>query len=192
MTTPVNAPLNAHLAEWTSYANAIRAQLLNFTQSLSDADCERRSTSDGWTVAGILEHLALIEDSIGRLINRMTKQIRAEGHPADTDTRSILGMLDEFGAVDNHRRLISPEPYCPTGLLSAPQALAKLVDVRARLMTAVEAANDVDLTKAAFPHPFFGPLTGYQWLVLIAHHELRHLRQMKEILNAPPAAMESR
>ena len=101
-------------------------------------------------------------------------------------------MLDEFRAEDNDRKLVAPEPYRPTGSLSALQSLAKLEEVRARVLSAVEAANGVDLTKASFPHPFFGPLTGYQWLVLIAQHELRHLRQMREILNAPPAATVSR
>ncbi|MBC8086560.1 MAG: DinB family protein, partial [Phycisphaerae bacterium] len=87
---------------------------------------------------------------------------------------------------------VAPELYRPTGTFTAQQALEKLEQVRARVLAAVEAADGVDLSKAAFPHPFFGPLTGYQWLVLIAQHELRHLKQMKEILNAQPAATESR
>jgi uncharacterized damage-inducible protein DinB len=192
MTTVGNQPLSPRLAEWTSYASAIRYQLLEFVQSLAESDYDKRATPDGWTVAGILEHLVLIEDSIGRLINRMTKQIRADGHPDDADTSSILGMLDEFRASETGRKLVAPEPYRPTGSLSATEALSKLEEVRARVLVAVHAASGVDLTKASFPHPFFGPLTGYQWLVLIAQHELRHLKQMKEILNAPSAAMESR
>ncbi|MBC8089126.1 MAG: DinB family protein [Phycisphaerae bacterium] len=192
MTSPASASLNPRLAEWTSYANAIRYQLLEFVQSLPESDFDRRLSADDWTITGILEHLALIEDSIGRMINRMTKQIRADGHPAESDASSILGMLDEFAAVDNSRKLISPEPYRPTGSLTAHQAIAKLEEVRARVLGAVEAANGIDLTHASFPHPFFGPLTGYQWLVLIAQHEFRHLKQMKEIVSAPPAAMESR
>lgn len=192
MTTPVNTPPNPRLAEWVSYANGIRYQLLEFVQALPESAYDKRLSSDGWTSAEILEHLALIEDSIGRLITRMSKQIRADGHPADADTSSILGMLDAFRADDNHRKLVAPEPYRPTGTMTVQQSLVKLEDVRARVLSAVESAHDVDLSKASFPHPFFGPLTGYQWLVLIAQHELRHLKQMKEILNAPPSATESR
>jgi hypothetical protein len=191
MTTPVDTPLNPRLAEWISYAKAIRYQLLEFAQSLPESAYEQRSGPDGWTIAGILEHLALIEDSIGRLINRMSKQIRAEGHPVEIETTSILGLVDEMAADSRHRKMMAPEPYRPTGTVSVQQSLVRLEDIRQRLVSAVESANGVDLSKATFPHPFFGPLNGYEWLVWIPKHELRHLNQMKEILNAPRTTTES-
>lgn len=191
MTSTTEAPLNPKLSEWVSYANAIRYQLLEFVESLPESAFDKRQDSNGWTIAGVLEHLTLIEDSIGRLINRMSKQIRAEGHPADADVNSIMNQLDEFRAEDNSRKLAAPGLYHPTGVPTVQETLVRLEEIRARVLSAVEGANGIDLSKASTPHPFFGPLTGYQWLVLIAKHELRHLKQMKEILNVPPAATES-
>jgi hypothetical protein len=32
-----------------------------------------------------------------------------------------------------------------------------------------------------FPHPYFGPLSAVEWLVLLGGHEARHLQQIKNI-----------
>jgi hypothetical protein len=40
-------------------------------------------------------------------------------------------------------------------------------------MTYLQTTND-DLRDHFFDHPAFGPLDGYQWLVLISGHSARH------------------
>ncbi len=52
-------------------------------------------------------------------------------------------------------------------------------------------ATDADLRNHVFPHPFLGQLDCYQWLLFIAAHCERHVRQMEEVLvgqvgNLPP------
>ena len=188
---PQSDPLSPHLAEWTDYARSVRRQLLEFVQSLPPSAYEKRISPEGWSIAGVLEHLALIEDGIGRLINRMSKQLRAE-NAFEAETGSILGLLDDFALENNHRKLMAPAPYHPTGVPSVEETLQKLEEIRTRLYAAVEAANGIDLSKASAPHPFLGPLTGYQWLVLIAQHERRHLKQMQEIQTASSVASEFR
>jgi hydroxymethylpyrimidine/phosphomethylpyrimidine kinase len=43
-----------------------------------------------------------------------------------------------------------------------------------------------DLSKYLMPHPFLGTLNAYEWFEMIASHELRHTKQMKEIATSLP------
>ena len=45
---------------------------------------------------------------------------------------------------------------------------------------AVLSADGLALSGVIHDHPFFGPLNVYQWVELIAAHEMRHVAQMRE------------
>ncbi len=47
------------------------------------------------------------------------------------------------------------------------------------------ATTQGDLRAYAFPHPFLGPLDCYQWLLFLAAHCERHVRQMEEVKSDP-------
>jgi hypothetical protein len=40
-----------------------------------------------------------------------------------------------------------------------------------------------------WPHPFLGMLNVYEWFEMIAAHQLRHTKQMKEISTRLPKAV---
>jgi hypothetical protein len=196
VTTPATTPttsstgpaLNARLTEFATLATTTRSELLEYVKSLPDAVLTQRAVPERWSVAEILEHLSITEDGMGRLISTLAKQLRNEGAPQETETSSILGVLDGEATEYQTRKLVAPERIRPTGAMSAHDALEKLQVARARLLDAVHAANGLDFSKASFPHPFLGALNGYQWLVFICRHEMRHLKQMKETVNSLPAA----
>ncbi|MEO7359792.1 MAG: DinB family protein [Gemmatimonadaceae bacterium] len=188
MTDP--AQLSPRLAELVQYANTARGELEAFVQGVPAALHGTRADVDRWTIAEHLEHLALIEDSIGRLISSMAKQLRAD-NALETEQTSMMGSLDQYQLTQTTMKLSAPEPYRPTGTLTSAEALEKLRAIRVRVLEGVSKANGIDLSKASFAHPFFGPLDGYQWLLLVGQHEWRHLNQMKEDvqkLTAPPSA----
>ncbi|MEO7361220.1 MAG: DinB family protein [Gemmatimonadaceae bacterium] len=187
-----DAPLSARLSELVDYATDTRQHLEAFVQSVPPTIQAQRSDPDGWSVAEHVEHLCMIEDSIGRLITSMAKQLRAD-NVHEGDAGSMLGSLDQFGLTATRFKLVAPEAYRPTGTLSTEEAMEKLRSIRVRVLEGVHKANGLDLTKATFPHPFFGPMDGYQWLLLIGQHEMRHLNQMKDtlqMLTATPTASE--
>jgi len=61
------------------------------------------------------------------------------------------------------------------------EMLAELREVRERTLAFIEENRGRDLGKYTMPHPFLGTLNGYEWLQLIASHEIRHTKQMNEI-----------
>lgn len=188
MTNPAS-PLNSRLTELVQYASAARGELESFLHSVPEPMHTIRAAPERWTVTEHVEHLALIEDSIGRLISSMAKQLRAE-NAIETSDVSVLDALDQYRLPETGTKLVAPAPYRPTGSFTTSEALDKLRAIRTRMLEGVQKANGLDLTKAKFPHPFFGPLDGYQWLLLVAQHELRHLNQMKQDIQnlTPPSS----
>lgn len=67
--------------------------------------------------------------------------------------------------------------------------LAELREARERTLAFIEETKECDLSKYNMPHPFLGTLTAYEWLQLIASHEIRHTKQMKEITGGLPKAV---
>ena len=49
-----------------------------------------------------------------------------------------------------------------------------------RFRASVLSADGRALSGVIHEHPFFGPLNVYQWVELIAAHEMRHVAQVRE------------
>jgi hypothetical protein len=49
----------------------------------------------------------------------------------------------------------------------------------------------LDLGKYSMSHPFLGTLNAYEWLQFIASHEIRHMKQMREIAGTLPKSVTS-
>jgi hypothetical protein len=62
---------------------------------------------------------------------------------------------------------------------------------RARLISVLEEAWDVDSRERRFPHPWIGPMNAYEWLSFAAVHERGHHGHLREILaGAAPVVAE--
>jgi hypothetical protein len=77
--------------------------------------------------------------------------------------------------------LKSPIPLDPALVGQKEEMLAQLREVRGRTLAFVEETRGRDLANYHMPHPFLGTLNTYEWFQMIASHELRHTKQMKEI-----------
>jgi uncharacterized damage-inducible protein DinB len=64
--------------------------------------------------------------------------------------------------------------------------LAQLREVRSRTLAFIEETRGRDLRPYSMPHAFLGTLNIYAWLQLIASHEVRHTKQMREIAATLP------
>lgn len=185
MSSPT-AALHPRYAEIVDYLTRARADVELYVNGLSEPARQARATPDRWSVMETLEHLSLVEDSIGRVVSHLAKQANADGALQDDDVSSVLTCLDTFGLNTANAKLVAPERVRPAGVKSVQESLQNLRISRERLLAAIQAANGLDLTRVSAPHPLLGPMNGYQWLVLIATHEYRHLKQMKEAVSGCP------
>jgi len=80
----------------------------------------------------------------------------------------------------------TPIPLDPQLVREKEEMLAELRRVRERTLAFIEETKERDLSKYHMPHTFLGTLNTYQWFQLIASHELRHTKQMREIVTSLP------
>jgi hypothetical protein len=64
--------------------------------------------------------------------------------------------------------------------------LARLRTVRERTLAFLDETQSRNLASYRFPHPFLGMFNLYTWLELIACHQLRHAKQVHEIVTLLP------
>ena len=63
-----------------------------------------------------------------------------------------------------------------------PDALSHLAAAREGTVAFIESTRGRDLSAYRFPHLFLGSLNIYDWVRTIAYHELRHAKQIREVV----------
>jgi len=134
-----------------------------------------------WSVANVIEHLAIVETGIAGLFRHRIGAAVAEGLGQDRDTTSVFTAYPVAGVADRTRRIESPTAVRPTSEVDANSAWKNLEDSRVKLREAVLSGDGLALAELSHPHRAFGPLNLYQWLVFTADHEARHAEQIREI-----------
>jgi len=150
---------------------------------------EQKPAPERWSVAEVLEHLAIVERQIGVLLQRGLRHATADGPlPPDTDLTPVVPTIDAARLLDREQRLQAREPVQPSRGLRAEQAWQELDASRVALRYVVLAADGLDTTSIKAPHPFFGELTFHQWIAFVGFHEARHAAQIRATTAALSAA----
>lgn len=149
-------------------------ELVSHCQSLDAGAWEASDGPGRWTVRGILEHLAIIEQRITTLTQAMLAQ------PPESHWRELTAAKDaELAEVASAARKIeAPEILHPTNSRSAPELLKEF---QLHRLVNIELAGRADLPLKQYvrKHPALGPLNAWQWLVVTGYHTRRHLNQMR-------------
>jgi len=145
---------------------------------------ETRPAADRWSVAEVLEHLGRVEEQLTRLLAAKLAEARLTGalspeRESGPVTDSLVGR-----ALDRRRRITAGDRVLPQGAMDTATALATLHRTRANLRELIVAHDGLSLGAVSHPHPAFGVLDGYQWVMFIGTHEARHAAQIREIRQA--------
>lgn len=173
--------MHKRLQELTDYIAGVRAELTQWVHA-TPVEALSRSPGEGkWSTVQSIQHLGMIEGSVTKKLEGMFAQALTGGLPADPDDSSMLGALDKYNVPSRGgRRLDAPPPFHPETAPDFDTNWSSLLAVRQRTLAAYATVDGRDLTQVAFPHPYFGPLNAYEWLLLVGQHELRHFDQMRE------------
>lgn len=158
-----------------------RERLLHMAQGLTREQLHYCPEPGRWTVAECLEHIVTVEE---RLLERIQKSL--EKGP-DTSKRSAFEGQDEAMGADVAGRITrfqAPEVLVPTGRLTDEKLLTEFAAARQRTQD-FAASTNADLRRHFFPHPVFGEMDLYQWLLLTAAHCDRHCAQSEEVMASP-------
>src|SRR5215831_12574218 len=136
--------------------------------------------SDRWSVAAVLEHLALVAERTSRVVDRKVAEARAADAGPEDASPAVLPPQAEAMLIDRSSKREAPEGVRPGGLTYA-EALARFEAARAALRATLAGADGLALGKLVHEHVRLGPLNPYQWAGFVAAHELRHAEQIAEI-----------
>jgi AraC-like DNA-binding protein len=180
--------MHSRLAELRAFVDAQRSALLSAASPVPLDRWAERPAPDRWSLTDLFEHLYRVESVCARVVEKRALEARAAGHPAETETSSMLGALDGARLTDRSRKLAAPERVAPIGGWTREQALESLARSRGTLHDGFRAAEGLALCTVTAPHPRLGEIDLYQWILFIGQHEQRHVAQAAEIaerLGAP-------
>jgi uncharacterized damage-inducible protein DinB len=158
-----------------AFLEETREKLLQATRNLSPAQLAYKSAPDRWSVAECLEHVTIVETAV---LGGIQNAIKGEaGAPQPTLSDDALVQT----VTNRNPRAQAPERIVPTGSFPQDQLLGEFQAARKRTSDFV-GATQVPLRQFAFPHPRFGQVDCYQWLLLVAGHGDRHRQQVEEVI----------
>ena len=148
-------------------------------KGLSEAQWRFKPTPDRWSVAEIVEHLALTEGVILDILKRMPQAAAA---PAGRDLKAVDASLVSK-MVDRSTKAQAPAEIVPGGHMAPREALDQYLSLRAEVTDLLRTGTD--LRGHVVPHPLFGPLDSYEWILAVAAHSERHTKQILEVKGDP-------
>lgn len=158
-----------------------RARLLAAVEGLNEEQQGFRTAPDRWSVAELAEHLSIVEGNVAALLDKLLSKAEESGTggatPGDFEPVSIEEFVERARVV----KYEAPERIRPTGTLPVADSLARLGESRAALHALRPRVERADGRAIRFPHPAWGSLDLYQWLLFVGAHEDRHLSQIEAL-----------
>jgi hypothetical protein len=171
--------------------------LKSITENLARAEKEFLSAADAvpadywktkpreecWSAGEVVAHVIMVERAVIKGADRL---LHSPPKPRPFLKRFHIPL---WAAESRLIRLKSPIPLDPGLIGEKEMMLGHLRTVRERTLAFLEEAKGKDLSNYHMPHPFLGTLNAYEWFQLIASHEVRHSKQMREIAEALPKSV---
>jgi uncharacterized damage-inducible protein DinB len=154
-----------------------REHFISSFADVTDADSRRKPAESSWCILETVEHLAMAETYMLRLITEM----RRPKTPSLPDREQVFLTV----IADRSRKSQAPEPSQPAGrFASLDDAAARFRTSRDRAIQFVEQCNeDLRATEVTHPHPAAGIVSTFEMLIIMAQHAERHALQIEEIKN---------
>jgi uncharacterized damage-inducible protein DinB len=173
--------MHPRIEEVINYLDRERAALSEAIERVPTDSRDKQPGPDRWSVAQVLQHLGLIEKRVGL---GMRKWVTDAGNTAvgpEKETSSVMNSLPLQLIADRSLRRNAPEEVRPPGDIDAKTAWAELESARETLRSAFLDGDGLALSEVVQPHPVFGPINLYQWMLFVGSHEERHTAQIIEI-----------
>ena len=155
-------------------------EFIALVEGLSDEQWKWKPTPERWSVGEVAEHILLAE---GSLFAKMKEALDSPPNPeweAKTagKTETLLKIM-----APRLGKAVAPEPIQPNGKLSRSEIMSRFAEARAGTVKFTE-ETQLALKEHTSEHPFkfFGTLNAYQWLIYIPLHNMRHDKQIQEVM----------
>ena len=161
----------------TIVENLARAEqkLMRVAEAVPAEQWKTRPAEGRWSAGELIAHLSAVEKSI---LGGAEKVLLKPSKSVPFYKRFHIPMIIVETRVIRRKapRLVEPQVVS-----EKEDMLAELRQVRERTLAFIKETMERDLSKYRMSHPFLGSLNMYAWFRLIASHEIRHTKQMREI-----------
>lgn len=169
------------------YLQQTKNGVIGATKGLSQAQWKFKPAPDKWSIAEVVEHMALTQDVV---LGPVRDQLAKAPAPSDRDNKQVDAIVIS-GMPDRTAKFQAPEFLQPTGRWTPAEAMDRLLKDYVQLTEylektpdlrqhAVEAVPIKALSKGAYE-----TMDGYQWVLAAAAHVERHTKQILEVKADP-------
>lgn len=161
------------------YLTLTRNTVIESVSNLSNSQWHFKPDAEAWSIAEILEHLAIVESGVHNRIHQMPDASLSEESRSNSQIEETI-IRDVPRRTTKHK---APPPICPTGQWDPSETLAHFLERRNRTIDLLVEAPC--LRGRVVAHPVAGNWDGYQWILAVGAHSARHIEQIGEVKASP-------
>jgi hypothetical protein len=163
-------------------------EVLGALRGITDAQWTFKPEPGVWSVADNMEHIIIVQE---RILGPVRDRLAAAPCPAaDRDCQAVDQIvMDRF--PNRLTKFQGPESVHPNGGLALSEAVGRVAENTRRFIDYLESTNDLRqhaiesaplkaMTRGE--HEF---MDGYQWILAVAAHTERHVKQILEVKAHP-------
>ena len=176
------ARMRSKVAPHTMGLNAIREKLreaqsgfCRVADGIAAEEWGRAPGAEQWSAAELVAHLVVVERAVIGKADSVTQKT-----PLAIPFRKRVHLPIWLVEARLIRRK-SPVPQDDCLVAEKETMLGTLRDARERTLAFLDKTENRDLGVYRWSHPFLGMLSAYEWMEMIAAHQNRHTKQMREI-----------
>ena len=172
--------MHPHLIDVLATLDASRDALRHSMAAIPPPTRSARPAPERWSPVDIVQHLALVEARFSTVVGGKIAEAMNAGLGPETLPREPLPERVRAILANRTEKRTAPDAAVPRRGMDEAAAWVAAERSRAAFRASVLSADGRALSTVIHEHPFFGPLNVYQWVELIAAHEMRHVAQVLE------------
>lgn len=170
----------ADKAKGLEYLEKTKNDLVEATKGLSEAQWNYKPAPDRWSVAQVMEHIALGEDGFQMMLNtQVMKGPAAPERDLKKTDDAVMAMIP-----DRSHKAQAPEFLVPKNTFGSGEGSLKHF-LESRTKTEDLLKTTPGLRDHTMDSPIGMKLDGYEWILFSGAHSERHLKQILEVKADP-------
>src|SRR5271154_6924643 len=158
--------------------NSAHVDMLEACEQVSAARWRKAPRKGRWSAAEVIAHLTMVESAVWSATREeLSKQPRH--HPLWKRLHIPVAIT-----VMRSIKRKTPVPLDSRLVKAREEALEGYSAARRRTLKFIAEQTNRDLSSYRRPHPFLGSLNLYDWMRVLAYHEIRHTKQIREIVKS--------
>ena len=153
----------------------IHTRLVETVVPLDDQVVAQSPAENQWSISQIVHHLCLVEE---RVLDELEKGLARPPRKL----RFLRTLMPTSIVAYRFVRVKAPKAVNPLQAPAKNENIAKYNSVRNRLKELCATHGENRLRQLVFKHPFLGEIHGVATISFVGYHELRHYKQIREVL----------